>query len=368
MHNVDCIVVGAGVIGLATARALALTGHEVVVLEAEAGIGTHASSRNSEVIHAGIYYPPGSQKAMLCHAGQQKLYGYCRDKAISYKRLGKLILAVSADEVNILQQYRARAIENGLQDLIWLDRDQVSDLEPEVKCTSALLSPSTGIVDTHAFMVSLQADIEASGGAVICRSPVCGIDVADAGFMVRVTGDEEHIVSTRLLVNAAGLWAPTVAAAINALDQQLIPVHRFAKGHYYRLSGQAPFHRLIYPIAGAAGLGIHLTLDLAGQGRFGPDVQWVETLDYDFDNTRKAEFVDAIRRYYPDLDESLLTEAYTGIRPKLCGPAEPAADFLIQGPGQHGIGGLVNLYGIESPGLTSALAIADRVTAVLSTG
>lgn len=364
MDRVDCIVVGAGVIGLATARALAKKGHEVVVLETEAEIGSHTSSRNSEVIHAGIYYLPGSLKAILCLEGKKMLYAYCREKAVGHKRIGKLILATSPDEVKTLHQYRARALENGLQDLTWLNADEVSDLEPEIECTSALLSPSTGIIDAHELMICLQADVEASGGAVVCHSSVIGIEVAGEGFIVRVAGDEEYVVSARLLVNAAGLWAPEVAASISALDRDLIPAHYFAKGHYYTLNGKAPFRRLVYPVAGEAGLGIHLTLDMTGQGRFGPDVQWVDTLDYDFDNMRKTEFVTAIRRYYPGLDESRLVEGYAGIRPKLCGPGDRPADFLIQGPEQHEIPGLVNLFGIESPGLTSSLAIADRVAAI----
>jgi len=368
MDKVDCIVIGAGVIGLATARALAARGREVVVLETEADIGTHTSSRNSEVIHAGIYYPTGSLKAKLCLDGKEMLYDYCRDKSISHKRTGKLILATSADEVETLHQYRAKAIDNGLQDLVWVDADEASRLEPEVTCIGALLSPSTGIIDSHEFMLCLQGDIEAAGGAIICRSQVTGIEVTTEGFIVRVAGDEQYTVTAELLVNAAGLWAPAVAASINPFDRNLIPGHYFAKGHYFTLAGKAPFSRLVYPVAGKAGLGIHLTLDLAGQGRFGPDVQWVKTIDYSFDSTRKTAYVEAIRRYYPGLDETRLVEGYTGIRPKLSGPGEQPADFLVQGPGQHKIPGLVNLFGIESPGLTSSLAMADHITTMLTAG
>jgi len=366
MDRVDCIVIGAGVIGLATARAIAAQGREVIVLEAEADIGSHTSSRNSEVIHAGIYYPTGSLKALLCLQGKEMLYAYCREKEINHQRLGKLILATTPDEIDILQQYRARAIDNGLHDLTWVEADEVSRLEPEVECVGALLSPSTGIIDTHELMVCLQGDIEAAGGTVICRSPVSSIEASADGFVIQVDGDEEYTVATRLLVNAAGLWAPTVAASIRNLDQSLVPEAHFAKGHYYTLAGKAPFRRLVYPVAGKAGLGIHLTLDLAGQARFGPDVQWVDTIDYDFDDSRKADYVAAIRRYYPGLDESRLEAGYTGIRPKLCGPGEQPVDFKIQGPDEHGLHDLINLFGIESPGLTSSLAIADRVTAILT--
>jgi L-2-hydroxyglutarate oxidase LhgO len=366
MDRVDCIVIGAGVIGLATARALASQGHEVIVLEAENEIGTHTSSRNSEVIHAGIYYPTGSLKANLCLSGKQMLYAYCRERMISHKQIGKLIVATSADEIETLHQYRTRAIDNGLHDLAWLDVNEVARLEPEVNCVGALLSPSTGIIDTHEFMLSLQGDTEAAGGAIICRSRVSEIMATEDGFILQVAGDEEYTVATRLLVNAAGLWAPTIAASIKALDQNLVPKHYFAKGHYYTLAGKAPFSRLVYPVAGKAGLGIHLTLDLAGQARFGPDVQWVDEINYSFDGARKTEYAAAIKRYYPDIDETRLVEGYTGIRPKLCGPGDQPVDFLIQGPGQHKIRGLVNLYGIESPGLTSSLALADHVAATLT--
>jgi len=366
MDRVDCIVIGAGIIGLATARALARRGHEVIVLEAEAGIGTHTSSRNSEVIHAGIYYPTGSLKAELCLRGKDMLYEYCREKSIGHNRIGKLILATTADEIVTLQQYQARAAENGLRDLTFIDADEVSRMEPELICSGALLSPSTGIIDSHEFMMNLQGDIEAAGGAIICHSRVTGINIANKEFVVRVAGDEEYAVATKSVVNAAGLWAPTVAASISPFARDQIPEHYFAKGHYYTLAGKAPFSRLVYPVAGKAGLGIHLTLDLSGQGRFGPDVQWVDSIDYAFDTTRKAAYVEAIRRYYPGIDEGRLVEGYTGIRPKLCGPGNAPADFLIQGPEQHKTPGLVNLFGIESPGLTASLAVADRIAGMLA--
>jgi len=368
MDKVDCIIIGGGVSGLTTARALAMKGHEVVVLEAEAGIGTHTSSRNSEVIHAGIYYPAGSLKADLCLRGKEMLYAYCREKSIGHKRIGKLILATTPDDIVTLRQYQASATENGLHDLTFIDADEVSRMEPELNCIGALLSPSTGIIDSHEFMMNLQGDIEAAGGAVICHSRVTGIEISNQEFIIRVAGDEDYAVTTQSVVNAAGLWAPTVAASINPFARELIPEHFYAKGHYYTLAGKAPFSRLVYPVAGKAGLGIHLTLDLSGQGRFGPDVQWVDGIDYDFDTTRRAAYAEAISRYYPGLDETRLTEGYTGIRPKLCGPGDPPADFLIQGPEQHRIPGLVNLFGIESPGLTASLAMADRVAETLAAG
>lgn len=368
MDRVDCIIIGAGIIGLAAARTLANRGREVAVLEAEAAIGTHTSSRNSEVIHAGIYYPTGSLKAKLCLRGKQMLYAYCREKSIGHRRTGKLIVATTVDELKILEQYLARATQNGLQDLVRVDADEALRLEPELDCLGALLSPSTGIIDSHEFMLNLQGDIESANGAIICHSPVTGIGIVDGAFIVRVAGDREYAVKTKAVVNAAGLRAPEVAASISPFARELIPAHLYAKGHYYTLTGRAPFSRLVYPVAGKAGLGIHLTLDLSGQGRFGPDVRWVDAIDYTFDDIRRADYVEAVRRYWPGIEEDRLEAGYTGIRPKLCGPGDPPADFMIQGPEQHGTPGLVNLFGIESPGLTASLAIADCVAEMLQSG
>jgi L-2-hydroxyglutarate oxidase LhgO len=365
MEKVDCVVVGAGVIGLAVARLLAQNGNEVIVLEAEPDIGTHTSSRNSEVIHAGIYYPPGSLKARCCLQGKAMLYQYCREKEIRHRRVGKLIVANSTEDIEILQRYRERAEQNGLHDLDWLQAEDVAALEPSLQCLTALLSPSTGIIDSHELMLSLQGDIEAGGGAVVCRSRVEEIIFARDGFRVGVAGHNESTLTAAWLVNAAGLWSQSLGSAMQGIDLPAIPERHLAKGHYYTLRGTAPFSHLIYPAANGGGLGIHLTLDLAGQGRFGPDVQWIDHLDYEFDGSRKSMFVDAIRKYYPDLEADQLVEGYTGIRPKLSGPGEPPADFVIQGASQHGVPGLVNLFGIESPGLTAALAIADRVVAEL---
>ena len=366
MDRVDCVVVGAGVVGLAVARTMAQTGHEVIVLETEADIGTHTSSRNSEVIHAGIYYPTNSLKAQFCVTGKQLLYDYCRSKEIRHTQIGKLIIANSPDEIEILTRYEQQASANGVQDLRWLEREEVTELEPAVNCNKALLSPSTGIIDSHEFMLGLQADIEAANGAVICHSRVEKILPTDRGFILHVDSGDEVTLRADRVVNAAGLWAPSVARKIQGIDNSIVPESWLAKGHYYTLAGKVPFKRLVYPVAGRGGLGIHLTLDLAGQGRFGPDVEWIDSIDYTFDESRKLKFVNAIRSYYPDLNENDLVAGYTGIRPKLCGPGEQPADFMIQGMDRHGITGLVNLFGIESPGLTASLAIAAQIASELT--
>ncbi len=358
---VECVVVGAGVVGLAVARALALAGHEVLVLEAEAAIGTGTSSRNSEVIHAGIYYPTGSLKARLCVQGKQQLYRYCTARRIRHQRIGKLIVACMADELPVLEAYRVQAQRNGVSDLRWVEAAELAVLEPEVQAVRALLSPSTGIIDSHELMLSLQGELEAAGGDIALRSPVQAIHAESGGFRIRCADAERTQLHCRRLVNSAGLQAIRLAQAIDGLPAECVPPGYFAKGHYYALSGRAPFRHLVYPVATGGGLGVHVTLDLAGAVRFGPDLRWVADLDYGFDDSRRAEFIAAIRRYYPGLDATRLQPAYTGIRPKITGPGEPAADFMIQGPAAHGVPGLVNLFGIESPGLTAALAIAEEV-------
>ena len=366
MLHVDCIVIGGGVIGLAVARRLALVGVETLVLEREAVHGSHTSSRNSEVIHAGLYYTPGSLKALLCVRGREQLYRYCEERGIAHRRCGKLIVATSDDERPQLQHYVETAHRNGVTDLSWLTPEEVATLEPAVRCKAALWSPSTGIVSSHELMQALLGDLESRGGALACRADVVGARLEHG--LHRVIVDQEGIhneLTTRLLVNAAGLDAQAVARTFAGLGANTIPARHLAKGHYFTLQGRAPFRHLVYPVAGNAGLGIHVTLDLAGGARFGPDVEWVTTVDYAIDEARRATFAAAIRRYYPDLDAARLQPGYTGIRPKIAGPGEPPADFCIQGPEQHGIEGLVNLYGIESPGLTAALAIADEVAARL---
>ena len=366
-ERVECVVVGAGVVGLAVARALALSGREVWVLEAAEGIGTGTSSRNSEVVHAGIYYPAGSLKARFCVQGKHMLYDYCAERGIPHSRLGKLIVAAEPTEVPMLDTIRTKAAQNGVDDLQWLDASEATRLEPALRASAALLSPSTGIVDSHALMLGYQGDTENAGGAVVFHAPVLsGAALPSGGFSLRIGGAEPMELACEVLVNAVGLYAPDIARRIDGIPPETIPHAYFCKGSYYSLAVRAPFRRLIYPVPEAAGLGVHLTLDLGGQARFGPDVQWVEHEEYDVDIRRADGFYAAIRRYWPGLPDGALTPGYAGIRPKISGPDAPAADFVLSGPAQHGLGGLVNLFGIESPGLTSALAIAEHVEGVVN--
>lgn len=362
MNAVDCIVAGAGVIGLAVARALARAGSEVLVLEAQHVIGNAASSRNSEVIHAGIYYPAGSLKARLCVAGRRLLYDYCAARGIAHRRVGKLIVATCEEEIGVLQRYAIQASANGVDELRWLTADELRELEPQLNGTAGLCSPATGILDSRAFMLALQADLEAAGGAVVLRTAVTAVRSSGEHFVVEAAGSH---IPCRRFINAAGLQAPDLARRIEGLSPALVPPPYFARGQYYALQGRAPFRHLVYPVAGPAGLGIHVTLDLAGAVRFGPDVQWLDGVDYGFDDTRRDAFITAIRRYYPALDAARLQPAYTGVRAKIAGPGMPPADFLIQGPREHHLPGLVNLFGIESPGLTASLAIAGEVRELL---
>jgi len=370
MESLDTVVVGAGVVGLAVARALALAGHEVVVLEAAAAIGTGTSSRNSEVIHAGLYYPPGSLKARLCVQGRDLLYAYCAAHGVEHRRCGKLIVATDAAQEPGLRALRQRAEACGVHDLQWLDAAQARALEPALQCTAALLSPSTGIVDSHGLMLALLGDAEAHGAMLALKSPLQRLRRVDGGFELQVGGDEPMQLRARRVVNSAGLHAVTLAAAFEGLSTTALPASHWARGHYFACPGRAAFTRLIYPMPDEAGLGVHVTLDLGGQMRFGPDVQWVPqtTLgdeDYVVDPGRAAPFAAAIRRYWPDLPDGALQPASAGIRPKIAGPGEPAADFMIQGPAEHGVPGLVNLLGIESPGLTACLAIGEQVAHLL---
>lgn len=360
VDQVQSIVIGAGVVGLAVGRALAQSGREVIVLEGADAIGTGTSSRNSEVIHAGIYYPAGSLKARLCVKGKELLYAYCAEKGVDVRRCGKLIVATSAEQVAQLENIQKKAAANGVHDLQLLSREQARALEPELECHAALLSPSTGIVDSHGLMLALQGDMENAGGALALLSPVASAQVQSDGILIR-TADGTELLAQEV-VNAAGLFAPSVASKIQGLDVCHVPQAFYAKGNYFTLSGRAPFSHLIYPVPEAAGLGVHLTLDLGGQAKFGPDVQWVDSPDQlEVDPQRCEGFYAEVNKYWPGLKAGSLAPGYAGMRPKISGPGDAAADFVIQGPGTHGVAGLVNLFGIESPGLTGCMAIADEV-------
>ena len=369
MDKVDVVVAGAGVVGLAVARALALAGREVLVLEREAGIGMGTSSRNSEVIHAGIYYPAGSLKAGLCVRGRRLLYAYCSERGVPHQRCGKLIVANTPSQVGALSGIAARAQANGVDDLVLLDATQALALEPQLQCEAALLSPSTGIVDSHALMLALQGDLEGAGGMTVFHAELDTVDVVGDGFVLRMRDSTElHAAS---LINSAGLFASALAGRTTGLPAQHIPRAWFAKGNYFTLaSGRSPFGRLVYPAPEPdrhlAGLGVHLTIDLGGQTKFGPDVQWTDSPDdLVVDPARGEAFYAEIRKYWPGLPDGALQPGYAGIRPKINGPSDAAADFRIDGPSVHGVPGLVNLFGIESPGLTSSLAIAEHVATLL---
>lgn len=369
MDRVDALVVGAGVIGLAVARELALAGHEVIVIDRAEGIGTATSARNSEVIHAGLYYAPGSLKAKLCLQGRAALYEHCATHGIAHRRCGKLVVAVTDAELPALEALHAQARTNGVDDAVLIDGAAARALEPAVRCVAALHSPSTGLVDSHGLMLSLQGEAEDHGAMFAFHSPFERATPTPGGFDVQVGGAEPMRLHARMLVNAAGLHASTVASGIEGLDARHVPRTRWCRGHYFALTGRAPFSRLVYPMHNRAGLGVHFTLDLGGQGRFGPDVDWLPEgagEDYSVDASRIGTFATDIRRYWPGLPEGALAPAYSGIRPKLVGPGEPAADFRIDGPGTHGVPGLVNLFGIESPGLTASLAIGARAASLLA--
>jgi L-2-hydroxyglutarate oxidase LhgO len=366
VDRVDAVVVGAGAVGLAVARARALRGRETIVLEATAGIGNGTSSRNSEVIHAGLYDAPTSLKARLCVAGRRLLYPYCESRGVGHSRCGKLVVAGTAAQVEQLRAIERRALANGVEGLRWLSGAEARELEPALEGGAALLSTATGIVDSHALMLAYLGDLENAGGALVVRSPLESAVTRGDGFVLRVGGDAPLEIEAGVLVNAAGLHAQEIARRIDGLDPARIPRAWFAKGNYYALAGRSPFTRLIYPVPEPGGLGVHLTLDLAGQARFGPDVEWLDVdspdaIDYSVDPARSAAFYAAIRRYWPALQDGTLAPAYSGVRPKLQGPGAPPSDFVLQGPEAHGVAGLVNLFGIESPGLTASLAIAGEV-------
>lgn len=370
MEVVDCVVVGAGVVGLACARALAEAGREVWVLEAESAIGTATSARNSEVIHAGLYYPPGSLKARLCVRGRELLYAYCADRHVAHRRCGKLVVASRPDEVPALQALQSRARANGVDDLQWLDAAAVQALEPALAAHAALRSPSTGIVDSHGLMQALWADAEAAGATLVLRTPLAQARRDGDGLILRTGGADPMSLRCRTLVNAAGLQACQVAAMVLGPGSPWAPRPHYAKGAYFSLTGRAPFSHLVYPAPSDSGhLGVHLTLDLGGQARFGPSFRWVDAIDYSVSPEEAAGFEEAIRHYWPGLPAHSLQPAYAGVRPRISGPDAPAADFRIDGPAQHGVAGLVNLLGIESPGLTAALAIGEVVAGLAgSTG
>lgn len=365
MEQVDCVVVGAGVVGLAVARALALQGFETLVLESECAIGTGVSARNSEVIHAGIYYPTGSLKAELCVRGKELLYAFGETHSVPMRRCGKLIVATSAEQGAQLEKLLATGRANGVSDLHMLTSAQAQAMEPQLQCAAALHSGSTGIVDIHALMLALQGDLESAGGNVVLGAPVLSGQADVAGITLQVGGEQPMELRTRILINSAGLGAQALAHQLQGMPPAQVPQQYLAKGNYYSLAGRAPFSRLIYPVPEVGGLGVHLTLDMGGQARFGPDVEWVDQIDYRVDPERAKSFYASIRRYWPGLSDGALQPAYAGIRPKLTGPDAAAADFVIQGPNEHGVAGLVNLFGIESPGLTASLAIAERVAALI---
>jgi L-2-hydroxyglutarate oxidase LhgO len=368
VEEVDCVVVGAGVVGLAVARALALAGREVILLEAAEGIGTGTSSRNSEVIHAGIYYPAGSLMARFCVAGRRALYRYCAERGVPHVNCGKLIVATSAIEDAMLAGIKTRAEANGVEGMQVLTSAEAVELEPNLTCTSALFSPSTGIVDSHAFMLALQGDAENAGAVPVFFSPVSGGRVRDRRIEIDVGGEDPMTLRCRLLVNSAGLTAPDLARGLVGMPPERVPTAYYAKGNYFTLTGRSPFSRLIYPVPVPGGLGVHLTVDLGGQARFGPDVEWVDSLDYTVDPARSDSFYAAVRKYWPALKDGALQPGYAGIRPKIVPKGAAGQDFVVQGPQTHGVPGLVNLFGIESPGLTASLAIADHVLEVVATG
>jgi L-2-hydroxyglutarate oxidase LhgO len=357
-ERLDCVIAGAGVVGLAISRSLANSGREVLVLESEPQIGMHSSSRNSEVIHAGLYYPEDSLKARLCVAGKEMLYRYCETHQIGRQPIGKLIVAAQQVDISKLRAIERQARLNGIDDVRFVDAAKIRELEPDVVGAGALWSPSTGIVDSHQLMMALQAEIETAGGMVVLNSKVTNLVLGD-GELQFDAGGETFRCGT--FVNAAGLGAIGLLSRLKPLLQTSLPQLYLAKGRYYAYQGRSPFRHLVYPLPFDGGLGIHATNDLSGAARFGPDVDWVDEIDYDFDESRKAGFVTAIKTYFPGLDEARLMPAYTGIRAKLAGPGAPFTDFEIQFEANHGVPGLVNLFGIDSPGLSACLAIGDYV-------
>ena len=365
MEKIAAIVIGAGVVGLACARALAQRGIATIIVERHDAFGTETSARNSEVIHAGLYYPSGSLKAQLCVVGRRLLYDYCATHGVRHRRCGKLLVATSLEQEARLDALRRQGETNGVDDLQPLGAGDARRLEPELRCTAALLSPSTGIIDSHGLMLALLGDAERNGATLAVCSPVCAGRIEDDGMILEIGGKDPTQLKADIVINAAGLYATQVAASLEGFPAEQIPPAFYAKGNYCALTAKSPFTRLIYPLPEPGGLGIHLTLDLGGQARFGPDVEWLPALgdkpDYRVDPVRADAFCNEIRRYWPGLHDGALTPAYAGIRPKISGPQDAAADFLIQGQETHGVPHLINLFGIESPGLTASLAIAEHV-------
>lgn len=360
MFETDAVIVGAGIVGLAVARAMALKGLDVIVLESETAIGQHTSSRNSEVIHAGIYYPQDSLKARLCVEGRRRLYEFCENHNVDFLRCGKLILATGDAEIAEIERLLIVGRRNGVDDLIQIGAERVRSLEPDLRCVSGLFSPSTGIVDSYGYMLALLGEIEDRGGRIAFCTPFHNAVCEASSFKIHCGDSEPLTFKSRILVNSGGLFASQVAARIDGLPSAHLRQTRWAKGSYFGY-GTLPFRHLVYPIPEPGGLGVHLTLDLAGAARFGPDVTWVDEIDYGLDDTRREDFTQAISRYWPGISKEKLLPSYAGIRPKLSGPGELPADFAIDGPKAHGVSGLINLFGIESPGLTASLAIAEEV-------
>ena len=364
------LVVGAGVVGLAVARAAAIAGHDVVVAEAASGIGTGVSSRNSEVIHAGLYYPTGSRRAYHCPRGRRMLYDFCASHGVPHRKCGKLVVATNADEIGRLEAVHKQAQANGVEGVEIIDAAAAKRLEPELACVAAMRSPESGIIDSHRFMLALLGDLEDRGGAVAFNSAIVRLKPSGGGWDVQVGaqvgGGEGQWLHFDAVVNSAGLGAQGVARATEGYPPERVPRRVLAKGNYFGFAGRPAFSRLIYPVPVPGGLGVHVTLDLAGRMRFGPDVEWIEHENYDVDAGRADAFYQRIRDYWPRLPDHSLTPDYAGIRPKLTGKGEPAADFMIEGPQEHGLPRLVNLFGIESPGLTCALTLGEEVASYLS--
>jgi L-2-hydroxyglutarate oxidase LhgO len=365
-YSFDVVVVGAGVVGLACAKYLADAGLETLLVESESGFGRGNSSRNSEVIHAGIYYSKGSLKSRLCVHGKHLIYQYCAARGIPHQKIGKWIVSQTEDQAAKLEQLRIAGADNGVNDLHFLDSNAIRIGEPALKAREVLVSPSTGIVDSHSFMQSLENDILQAGGVVVYKTPCIGVAVKSSGFDVELGGGEPSVVSCRILINAAGVHAVELAARIDGLSRKFIPRACLAKGNYFSYTGKVPFNRLIYPVPETGGLGIHLTLDLNGQARFGPDVEWTDELDYQVNENLRYKFAQAIKTYWPSCQADRLTPAYSGIRPKLGTRQHFSSDFFMQSEQDHGVPGLMNLFGIESPGLTASLAIAEKVSLMLN--